>query len=310
MSSQHDRHNMMLDEALGPEVLTMLANPKTQEIMLNADGTLWVEYQGKAMEQVGWRSATHIERIIRLTASWSAKEVTHASPSLAATLPTGQRFQGYLPPLVEAPTITIRCPSHRTLMKKDFVPSVCSEEIFDALSDAVTEKKNIVVSGELGSGKTALVSTLMSYIGPEERIGTAEDVKELRITGSNFVRFYTNKDRDLYDCTYEALRARIDRFIPSEIRDGKAALATLNAWLAMTPGGLCTVHAKSAMATLTRLEYLCAQTGKGDYRPLIGEVVDIIVHMERVDRQRRISNALRIDTWNGEHYVTKNLLEH
>ncbi len=310
MFSTNERLQAMLNDALGPFILNALSNPYTTEIMVNPNGSVWQEQLGQPMLHRGFMSAMHAENIIRLVTSLNDQEINSTSPAIAAVLPGGQRFQGFLPPMSDAPCFTIRCPQLRILTMNDYVPLFCSERTWSIITGYVVARKNILIVGGMSSGKSTLMNSLISYIPPEERIVTIEDTPELRITLPNHVRLYTSRYLPMHATVAEALRGRFDRILPGEIRDGATAIGVLSAWNIGHPGGLCTLHANSAYEALYRLEDLCSEVNAaGDYRPRIGRTIDLIVYLARVNGQRVISDVLTINGWNGDSYDTKSLLE-
>ena len=105
-----DRRTRMLRTAMGPAIAAALEDPEVIEILLNPDGSLWLDRLGAGREPTGiFLSASDAERIIRLVAAHVRAEVHAGAPILSAELPdTGERFEGVLPPIVRAPTFAIR----------------------------------------------------------------------------------------------------------------------------------------------------------------------------------------------------------
>ena len=103
------RAKIKLERDLGPDIMAALADPKTVEIMLNADGKLWQERLGEKMRQIGVLSTSRSESIIKTLAGFHGKEITKGRPLLECELPIdGSRFAGQFPPIVPAPTFAIR----------------------------------------------------------------------------------------------------------------------------------------------------------------------------------------------------------
>lgn len=307
MSQLHKRLEVMLDDAFGLCIREALHDRSTTELCVNPDGTIWQEKAGENMRCIGSLSRTNIESIIRLAANFNGPEheVRPTNPTVAVLLPGGQRFQGFIPPQVDAPAFCIRCPRTQVLSKDDYVPVSCSEDIWNEVTRYVKEQKNILIVGAMSSGKTALLNTLLTYIPKEERLIYLEDTPEIVSPVPNSLRLYTigNWKKDL-------LRTAASRIVHGEVRDGPAAMAMLDAWDLGHAGGLCTLHANSAQGALTRLEHLCARVNaEGDFRSQIGDVIDVVIYMERQNDHRIIKTVLTLNTWTGTKYEFKSLLE-
>ena len=109
VSSLKDRAKRKLERDLGPLIMDALADPRTVEMMLNADGRLWQERLGEKMRCIGSIPFARAEAIIKTVAGYHSKEVTRHKPILEGELPIdGSRFAGQLPPVVPAPIFAIR----------------------------------------------------------------------------------------------------------------------------------------------------------------------------------------------------------
>ena len=111
-----DRRTRMLRTAMGPAIAAALEDPEVVEILLNPDGSLWLDRLGSGRSPSGLSlSAADAERIIRLVAAHVRAEVHSGAPILSAELPeTGERFEGVLPPVVRAPAFAIASAPRRS----------------------------------------------------------------------------------------------------------------------------------------------------------------------------------------------------
>jgi len=302
-------HNAaMLTEALGPTISAALADPQTTEIMANPDATLWVERAGRGMTCEGTMDVTQRESIIRLAASLDYATFSPERPSIDATLPGGQRFHGSVPPRVKAPYFTIRTHTSRVLAREDYVPGLCPGDVFDRLVEAVQAQEMILIAGMMGCGKSTLMTTLVSYIAPAERIVTVGDVKEIQVSTPNQVALFASPSH-LHEAIEEAWRTNGTRVLVEEIRTGLAALAALDVWMGLK-GGLCTFHGKSARDVLARLEHLCGEVHKdGNFGPRIGSVIDWVVYLEQVQGKRQVQEVCRVQGWTGNTYAMETLFK-
>lgn len=285
---------------LGPVITAALQDPSVIEIMLNPDGKLWIEKLGEGCTIVGEMTASAAEALMGTIASCLGTVVTRESPILEGELPfDGSRFEGLLPPIVARPCFTIRKRASRVFTLAEYVQSgVMTQAQADTLSDAVRTRRNIVVVGGTGTGKTTLVNALIheiSVVTPEHRLLIIEDTAELQCAAANKVILHTSDAVDMLRLLRVTLRKRPDRILVGEVRGGEA-LAMLKAWNTGHPGGICTVHANDAAAGLIRIEGLVNEATPGTaQQPLIGEAVNLIAVIEKTPQGRRLTEILKVD---------------
>lgn len=293
----HDRGTAMLRSALGPAIAGWLDDAGVAEIMLNADGRLWVDRLATGMSDTGERiAAPQAERIIRLVAHHVGAEVHGASPRVSAELPEGgERFEGLLPPVVSAPIFSIRRPASLPLALADYVAAGTMTAMQAAyLAGAVRDRANILVAGGTSTGKTTLTNALLAVAATgEDRIILIEDTRELRCDGANVLFLRTTPGVTMGDLVRSSLRLRPDRIPVGEVR-GAEALDLLKAWGTGHPGGIGTIHAGSAIAALHRLEQLILEAVAHVPRPLIAETIDVIAVLTGRGTQRRLSELARL----------------
>lgn len=294
----HQRGTAMLRSALGPAIGAWLADGNVAEVMLNADGKVWVDRLSDGMADTGERlAAVQAERIIRLVAHHIGAEVHAGSPRVSAELPeSGERFEGLLPPVVTAPVFSIRRPACLPLALADYVAAgVMSAAQAAALAQAVRERANILVAGGTSTGKTTLTNALLGVAATTgDRIILIEDTRELRCDAANVVALRTAPGVTLGDLVRSCLRLRPDRIPVGEVR-GAEALDLLKAWGTGHPGGIGTIHAGTATATLHRLEQLILEAVPSVPRPLIAETIDVIAVLSGRGTQRRLTELIRVD---------------
>lgn len=303
-----DRRRAMLRTAMGPTIAAALADPATQEIMVNPDGSLWIDRLGEGRIDTGTRyDPAQVERIIRLVASHARTEAHAAAPIISAELPphgdgAGERFEGVLPPVSLAPCFSIRKPASRIYTLFDYVKDgIMAAEMAGRLSAAVAERKNILVAGGTSSGKTTLANALLAEMGDlDERVILIEDTRELQCAAADVVALRTRSigasgtgSVSMADLVRSTLRLRPDRIIVGEVR-GREALDMLKAWNTGHPGGIATVHANSAPAALYRLEQLVQESVVTVPRRLIAEAIDMIVFIAGRGLARRVDTIARV----------------
>ncbi|WP_172265691.1 P-type conjugative transfer ATPase TrbB [Caulobacter sp. RHG1] len=289
----------MLRTALGPLLLARLEDPGVAEVMLNPDGRVWIDRFDTGLADAGLSvSAADAERILRLVAHHVAAEVHAGRPRLSAKLPgTGERFEGWMPPVVAAPTFALRKPASLVFSLGDYVrDGVMTERQGQVLADAVRDRANILVAGPTSSGKTTLVNALLAEMARTgDRVIVAEDVPELKCAAQNQVAMSTcDSVVSLTDLVRSALRLRPDRIIIGEVR-GPEALDLIKAWGTGHPGGVGTLHAGSAVGALLRLEQLIQEVVAVVPRALIAETIDVIAVLAGRGRARRLTDLVRLE---------------
>ena len=298
------RRAAMLKTAFGPVIGAALEDETVSEIMANPGGVLFIERLGKGRErQDAGLPACDVERIIRLIASHIGAPCDRDHPIVSAELPgTGERFEGVLPPVSLAPAFSIRKPARRAMSIADWVASgAMTRGQALILQSALARRENILISGGTSTGKTTLANSLLAEIGREaERILILEDTRELYCDAEDVVALRTAPGVGLEALVRSTMRLRPDRIIIGEVRGGEA-LDLLKAWNTGHPGGIATVHANSAEAALSRLEQLTAERAHEIPRALIGEAVNLIIHIGRRGAERRVEHILRVKGHDPHH---------
>lgn len=285
-------------------IAAYLDDTRVLEILLNPDGRVWVDRAGEGMSLTGTiMAAAEAEALLRYIATESGTTLTRASPTLAGTLPHwGARVQGWMPPAVKRPAFAIRKPSPLVFSLDDYVDKgVLTAVQCDALVRAVLDRKNILVGGGTGTGKTTFANALLRVIAERtaDRLFIAEDRPELQCTAPNVLIVQTARGSyETRDAIFDALRARPDRIVVGELRDG-AALELLKAWNTGHPGGIATIHANDTRGMLHRFCQLIEETVYPAPRDLVAEAIDVCVHLTldlRSPAGRRLSG---LDAVNG-----------
>ena len=310
-SSLKERAKRKLERDMGPLLLGALNDPRTVELMLNADGRLWQERLGEKMQCIGALRTAQSEAIIKTIAGYHGKEITRGKPVLEGEFPLdGSRFAGQLPPVVPAPTFAIRKRAVAIFALAQYVEAgTMTQTQHDALQAAVRAHRNILVIGGTGSGKTTLVNAIiheMVACDPTERVFILEDTGEIQCAAENFVQFHTSMDVPMAMLLKTTLRMRPDRILVGEVR-GAEALDLLDAWNTGHEGGAATLHANNAHAGLTRLRSLITrnEAAPAEIEALIGEAVHVVVHIARTpEGGRRVQEILGISGYAQGRYIT------
>lgn len=299
---------------MGPLFMEALNDPKTVEIMLNADGKLWQERQGERAQCIGNLRRAQAQAIVETVAGYHGKEITRKSPLLEGEFPIdGSRFAGQLAPIVPAPVFAIRKKAIAVFSLEQYVTNgLMTTAQKQALEKAIREHKNILVIGGTGSGKTTLVNAIIQAMVDNdslERFVIIEDTGEIQCSASNYVQYHTSLDVSMTMLLKTTLRMRPDRILVGEVR-GEEALDLLDAWNTGHPGGAATLHANSAAEGLTRLGSLVSRNkaAPSEIEPLIGEAVHVVVHIARTpEGSRRIQEILEVSGYSDGQFVTNPL---
>jgi type IV secretion system protein TrbB len=308
MTEEQERINSAIKQTLGEDIIALLEDDNVIEIMRNASGTVCVERLGKNIEQSKiFLSDRATESFIRFLASVAKEVCNEKHPSLAMKLPYWHaRFQGLLPPIVDAPAFSIRKHSKHVFQLEDYVEKgELSVEHHDCLMTAVDNRENILISGGTGSGKTTFANALLQkMLATGDRIISVEDTPELRLDSKTGQQIFT-KDGIGYgsqQALKDILRLRPDRIVVGEVRDG-ACLDLIKAWNTGHSGGLTTIHANSCELALQRIESLIAEVSVTIPRELIAQTVNIIVQVKREAGKRCVSDIRRITGLSNQTYI-------
>lgn len=295
-----------------------LARPDVTELVINQPGRIGLETRN------GWEwhdepalDNAALMTLAKLIAGLTKQDINSEYPVCSSVLPGGERAQLVVPPAVEQGfiSITIRKASGVTMNIDDFEAAGLFSEVrahglHGAVDDelvglrdagewtaffklAVESRKNILISGATGSGKTSFAKGLIKLIPDHERILTIEDTRELVVPHPNRVHMMYAKDgkglqkAGAKELLESALRMRPDRILLQELRDGTAFFYLRNV-NSGHPGSITTVHANTAQGALEQLTLLVKESDGGsdldrhDIRALLRSLVDIVVQMDRL----------------------------
>jgi type IV secretion system protein VirB11 len=293
---REERLRRKLERELGPIVLEALADEKTIEVMVNPDGGVWWDRLGDGQSLLPDEfSPERAESLVGTVAALLDTVANQQHPIVEGELPFfGFRFEGIVPPVAPRATAAIRKHSSQIRTLDDYVAEQRLSAFYaDVLRDAIRERMNIIVTGGTASGKTTFVNALLQekvhVVHPNHRFVILEDTVELQCTAPNRVALRTSEVADLTRLVRATMRLRPDAIIVGEVR-GREALDMLKAWNTGHPGGICTVHANSARAALSRLDQLVQEAGVPSQPFLLADAVDLIVSLQ----ERTVLEVLRV----------------
>src|SRR3982750_133178 len=276
--------------ALGELVRACLAEIHCEDVARNADGTLWVKYTGQDFQFIGHQSDDQAFNLIATAASLQGANVNFDHPVLETILQDGNRFQGLLPPTVSSPVWCIRARSKKVYTLDNYVEAgIMTPPQQYRIIQAIEGRRNILVSGSNGSGKTSLLNAIiahLSLVDPKTRLGIIEDTPELRSSLPNHVALLAGPKVSMLRCLKSCVRMRLDRIAVGEVR-GREALTMLKAFNAGYPG-MATIHSNSAKAAKERLCGLVREAIPNfDATNLIEENIHVIVQIDGPTPTRR-----------------------
>ena len=295
---------------LPPPAFDALFEESTIELMLNPDGIIWQEKLGEGMVEVCPMEESFSEEFIRRIAGYLRKTVTRENPILEGVLPLDDsRIAAQLPPVVAHPAFSIRKRAVRIFTLEEYVTScVMSAAQCALIKQAVRDRKNIVVLGGTGSGKTTLGNAVLHEITvcePQARQIIIEDTAELNSAAVNRVNFQVSEQTSMTSLIRATLRMRPDRVIVGEVR-GSEAFDLLQVWNTGHPGGLCTLHANDCVSALRRLKSLVSQhpLAPRDIEPDIALAVDLMVNIVKSGRERKVREIAEVREYDPK--ITEN----
>jgi len=313
-----ERLHEKLRRAFGSTICAALNDSTVTEIMVNPDGSIRLDRLAIGIENTGKKLAPeNIIDALGTIARLLDTEINKDNPILEGELPidNGSRIEGIIPPASSAPLFAIRKKASLVFPLSDYV---VKEKLtpfhHDKIVSALMAKKNILVSGGTGSGKTTFCNALLlklSELLPNERVIIMEDTVELQCPIKDSVPLHTvgNAEITLNKLLRATMRLRPDRIIVGEVRGGEA-LDLLKSWNTGHPGGFATVHANSAAAALTRLEQLIAEAINTPMRELIAEAVDMVIHLHRYAKTGpKIEEIIEVNGFENEsgRYILKKI---
>lgn len=281
------------------------------EIMVNDDSKVWVDTFSKGLIYTGKILTNDIvSNIIVQIANHSHKICNKDNPLLEAEI-LNMRFQGFLSPdIVKNSSFCIRKHAKKIFNLDDYVQNkTMTKYQKEIIIQAIYNRKNIIVAGGTGSGKTTLVNALLFEIAKlNNRIIIIEDTKELKCDAENKLALISTKTTSMEDLLRATLRSRPDRIILGEVR-GSEAFTLINAWSTGHKGGISTVHSNSAFHTLTRIETLVG-FGTDKVQPsIIVDAIDVIIYIKKTPTGRVIEEIRKVITYDKkkEEYITEKL---
>jgi pilus assembly protein CpaF len=284
----------------------LILDDAISEVMVNGPDRIFIEKAGFIEPVLGIHLGEKSLMVaVKNIARRLGDDISESKPILDSRLPDGSRVAAVIPPCsVNGITLTIRKFNARHFGVEDLVQAGTMERwLANQLEGYVLARKNILIAGSTGSGKTSMLNVLGKFIPSDERVLLIEDTSEIHMGQDNLVRFEARQPQNglsavtIRDLLKASLRHRPDRIILGEIRGGEAfdLLQLLNTGHS---GSLSTVHATSAKQGLARFTSCVLQSGVDlPYRAIktnVGDSVNVVVHLERRPGRRFVSEVVEI----------------
>jgi type IV secretion system protein VirB11 len=314
--------DIYLDSYLEP-IAPFLLRGDITDIYINRPAEIWIETLGGRSERIELPDLTNtvLARLARQIAASSAQGISREHPLLSAGLPDGSRVQIVLPPATRGEiAVAIRKHIAAGMSLRDYADAgalenaavvtqdrpppnkpIVNSDPMTLLREAVTSRKNVLISGGTSTGKTTFLNALLQEIPTDERLILIEDTPELTLAHANAVGLLAARSAlgeaevTAEDLLIASLRMRPDRIILGEMR-GKEALTFLRAVNTGHPGSLSTIHADSPRRAIDQLALLVLQTGMrmawNDVTRYIERSIDLIVQLGRRNGVRKIEQIM------------------
>lgn len=307
------------DEALGLGPLEeLLRNGDITDIMVNNKDQVYVEEHGKlTLTSKKFISDDQVRVVIERIIAPLGRRIDESVPMVDARLPDGSRVNAIIPPLaLTGPTLTIRKFAREHYTVEDLITRFDSldKNIADFLSACVIGRKNMIVSGGTGSGKTTFLNILSAFIPSSERIVTIEDAAELRLSQEHWVRLESRSPNiegkgaiSIRELFRNCLRMRPDRIVIGECRGGEV-MDMLQAMNTGHDGSMTTIHASSTQDVMTRLDSMILMSGVElpirAIREMIASAIDVIVQTARLsDGTRKIIQVTELTGMDDDTHI-------
>jgi pilus assembly protein CpaF len=291
------------DDILGHGPLEpYLRDSDVTEIMVNGPDDIYIEQNGRIYPvNARFSDEAHLRRTIDKIVGRVGRRIDESSPMVDARLPDGSRVNAVVAPIaLDGSMLTIRKFAADPFTDRDLIAfGTMSPAVRDFLVACVRGRRNIIISGGTGSGKTTTLNVLSSFLPEDERIISIEDAAELQLHQDHVLRLEARPPNiegrgaiSIRELVRNSLRMRPDRIIVGEVRDG-AALDMLQAMNTGHDGSLTTVHANSPRDSLSRLETMVLMAGVElpvrAIREQVASAVDLVIQQSRLkDGSRRI----------------------
>jgi type IV secretion system protein TrbB len=323
-SEQEERQASNLARYAG-EIVPILREPDTLDVVVNADGGLWVNRLGRGFSQEGSFQPAVTKLLLNGIATVRQVPFDHDHPILETIFPlTGDRVEGLIWPVVENAVLAIRTrqkrlhplsemaeagvltdkndPLNSSRHQEGFFAQIKTLNHLEILRAACRVRKNILIVGPTGSGKTTFANSIITewaQVTPNDRVVTIEDTPELQCSLPNKVQLLAIARVSQADLLVASLRLIPRRIVIGEVREEEPARVLLGAWNTGHSGGLATIHANDAWSGLRKLETLIGGHG-ASIRERIASAIDLVIFIdgeEQLPAARKVKEVLLVQSF-------------
>lgn len=309
-------------------LLPLLQDPRTLDVVVNADGCLWVNQLGSGFRRDSQVSAHCSKLLLRGVATVRNIPLDHDHPVLETIFPlTGDRIQGIISPVVTGPVLAFRTRQKKTFAladlaaagiltnkedplnakrhRDDFLERAQKTDHLGIIRLAALQRRNILLVGPTGSGKTTFANSIIAEwaeVTPNDRVVIIEDTPELQCALPNHVQLLATAHISQADLLVASLRLIPKRIVVGEVREQEPARVLLGAWNTGHSGGLATIHANDALSGLRKLETLIGGH-EASVRERIAEAINVVIFIdgeESLPAGRKVREVLVIRGFDRE----------
>lgn len=282
----------------------LLRDPSVTDVLVNGPDEVWIDAgTGLVRTSVRFPEEAAVRRLAQRLAATAGRRLDDAAPYADARLPGGVRLHAVLPPIAVGGTcMSLRLPRSRAFTMDELVAAgSMPREGADLLAAVIGARLAFLLTGGTGTGKTTMLSSLLSLAAPSERLLLVEDSAELRPAHGHVVRLETRPANvegaggvRLRDLVRQALRMRPDRLVIGEVR-GHEIVDLLGALNTGHEGGCATLHANAPADVPARIEALACAAGlsREAVHSQLAAALEIVVHLVREpgDGRRRVAEV-------------------
>lgn len=287
---------------LGP-VEQLLRDPAVTDVCCNGPDEVWVERAGElSRAAVAFEDDDHLRRVVARVLAPLGGRLDRGRPWVDAVLPGGVRIHALLPPLADHVTVTLRrVPAVVPSWDELVAGGTLDRAAVDVLVAAVRERRNLVLCGRAGVGKTTMLARLLTEVGGD-RVVVIQDAPELANPAPHTVHLHVVPDGPdggggvtTRELVRNALRMRPDRLVVGEVRGAEVA-DLLEAMNTGHHGSATTVHANNAADARTRLVGMALQSGipLAAAEAQVDAALDVVVSLGRRGPARVVEEVLEV----------------
>ena len=275
-----------LKKMLGNRICSALNDDDITEIMVNPDSSVWFESRKNGMYKDSELGEFEAQNFLMQLARLRDLFLNFEKPYIETLLPFNrERLEGTIAPVTDRAAFTIRKRAKTVYALEDYCErGILSQAQLDFIGQAILERKNMLISGGPGTGKTTLTNAIVKKMADlcdeSQRILVLEDTAEIQCSMPNVLSMITSTYISMQTLLKIAMRSRPDRILVGEVRDS-AALDLLKSWNTGCPGGMATIHANSTESSLLRLLSLAQEANVPPPYELVAETIDVMINIVR-----------------------------